>query len=121
MSNNHQDERNDQNRMPLADSLGHISTSAPANCGPELYHTRRKAWTSPKVNLDPTDNTRPLVTESQFTQRLEQLLSGPEDSWNNSLETIWNGLSRGNKLKHTLPLSTVVCAQFESLALLPHL
>ncbi|TFL00502.1 hypothetical protein BDV98DRAFT_474739, partial [Pterulicium gracile] len=77
--------------------------------GPALYHQRREAWLTPRSMKQPSSPPPPSPSQKRLEQLLGDHADGkPPPAWNNGLETVWNGLAKGNKLRHQLPLQTVV-------------
>ena len=76
--------------------------------GPAHYAARRARWLAA-----PDTHTPPRRTPPSHA-RLQRLLSQPDPHsdpvWNRGIDQVWNGLSKGNRLKHRLPMSLVVRA-----------
>lgn len=78
--------------------------------GPEFFWARRQLWLTPRS--DRTRNPRPSQVSTAL-KKLDDLLRDPEaiysDScWKNGIERVWKGLSKGERLKHRLPMSLAV-------------
>lgn len=82
--------------------------------GPLYWEKRRAEWlkepTEPQTHPREEDN----LSGSKARARLEEMLAAPfaeEDDmiWSGTLNAIWRGFSRGDRLKKNLPLPIVVC------------
>lgn len=75
--------------------------------GPNHYAARRARWLA-----SPDSPPRPRRTPPPHA-RLQRLLSHPDPHsdpvWNRGIDQVWKGLVKGNRLKHRLPMSLVVC------------
>lgn len=84
--------------------------------GPDYFNIRRKRWLTPTESVDdskpyPRCDTKDCVARA----RLEKLVSGPEitdEVWAAGIDSVWNGLVSGGRLRRPLPLDIVVCLSF---------
>lgn len=80
--------------------------------GPNHYAARRARWlASPRTPSQPR-----RIHPSHL--RLQRLLNNSDPHsdpvWNRGIDQVWRGLVKGNKLKHRLPMSLVVCTPVSS-------
>ena len=77
--------------------------------GPDHYAARRARW------LTPTDTQPHPRHVPRSHVRLQRLLSQPDPHrdqvWKRGIDQVWDGLVNGNRLKHRLPMSLVVCTR----------
>lgn len=79
--------------------------------GFEYFRARRGLWLTPRSSKTSKSDI------SSAHEQLVEILRTPEavfnDScWRNGIEKVWNGLSKGARLKHGLPLDLAVCILF---------
>ncbi|KAN0097446.1 hypothetical protein V8E55_001892 [Tylopilus felleus] len=74
--------------------------------GPDHYTARRARWLAPP---DAPPGTRHVP---HTPARLQRLLNHSDlhtdQVWNRGIDQVWNGLIKGKKLKHRLPMSLVI-------------
>lgn len=95
-------------------SLSTPSKPEEPTTGPAVWEKRRAEWLSARKTPTPQteDDNAPGV---RARARLEVLLApnlAEEDDmvWNDTVGAIWKGLTRGDRLKKSLPLPIVVSA-----------
>lgn len=79
--------------------------------GPDFYRARRQLWLTPRADRSLNISTPEAISTSRAS--LEDVLRKPEavysDScWKRGIGRVWKGLSKGEHLKHRLPLSVIV-------------
>ncbi|KAF5363420.1 hypothetical protein D9756_000385 [Leucocoprinus leucothites] len=78
--------------------------------GPNYFRARRQLWLTPRSDRGQKIKQSPV---SSAQKRLVEILQAPEavysDScWRNGIEKAWKGLSKGERLRHRLPLSLTI-------------
>jgi len=82
--------------------------------GLDYFRARRGLWLTPRSSQ--TRRTSESDTSSAHEQLVE-ILQTPgavlsDSRWKNGIEKVWDGLSKGARLKHGLPLDLAVCILF---------
>jgi hypothetical protein len=88
----------------------------PAQAGPEYWAARRALWLSPRPGTAPSPSEpepQGISREQGLQRRLIAMLDEPgaeenDELWAAGLQQIWKGLIGSAKVKHPLPLRTVV-------------
>ncbi|KAJ3576179.1 hypothetical protein NP233_g609 [Leucocoprinus birnbaumii] len=78
--------------------------------GPKYFEARRQLWLMPRPDRDRKKARSP---ESSAYKKLVEILQMPDavysDScWKRGVERAWKGLSKGERLKHRLPLGLAI-------------
>jgi hypothetical protein len=79
--------------------------------GPDYFRARRQLWLTPR-----SDRVRKSSQShtSTIQNKMLEVLQAPDAvcsdyCWKSGIEKVWKGLSKGERLKHRLPLSLAVC------------
>ncbi|KAI9574665.1 hypothetical protein HD554DRAFT_2182059 [Boletus coccyginus] len=74
--------------------------------GPDHYAARRARWLASPPAHTPPRHISPSLP------RLQHLLSHPaphtDPAWSRGIDQVWDGLAKGKRLKHRLPMSLVI-------------
>jgi len=76
--------------------------------GFDYFRARRGLW------LTPRSSEARRTSKSSAHEQLEEILQTPgailsDSCWKNGIQKVWDGLSKGARLKHGLPLGLAVC------------
>jgi hypothetical protein len=106
---------NPSNESNSSGTPNNDNTYGEATTGPLYWERRRAEWLAQNPNQSSNQSNTPTATEKAASARarLEALLAEPgaeEDEliWNDSINAIWKGLVRGDRLKKNLPLPVIV-------------
>lgn len=94
----------------ISSPTSQINFSAP-DTGPHFFRRRRRRWLTPKEDIDGSKLcSQTDARDCAARAKLERLVSDEitDEAWAAGVNSVWNGLVKGGRLKRPLPLDIVV-------------